>query len=100
MERFCPRPEGHAVGLIITDEAQGTGSQASITMYLVLRDKGVFRSMDAGAQWNPLNEGLTGKRIYTVATIGNTVFAGTNEGLYRLNSGTWERVPEDAFKVN
>ena len=97
---FCPRPEGHAVGLIITDEAQGTGSQASITMYLVLRDKGVFRSMDAGAQWNPLNEGLTGKRIYTVATIGNTVFAGTNEGLYRLNSGTWERVPEDAFKVN
>ena len=96
---FCPRPEGHAVGLIITDEAQSTNPQASITMYLALRDKGVFRSTDTGAQWDPFNEGLTGKHIYTAATIGNMVFVGTNEGLYRLNSGVWERVQEDVLKV-
>ena len=53
--------------------------------------------MNAGAQWDPFNEGLTIKRIYTVATIGNTVFVGTNEGLYRLNAGVWERVQEDAL---
>ena len=50
---FCPRPEGHVIGLIITDDVQGTDSQASITMYLALRDKGVFRSTDMGAQWKP-----------------------------------------------
>ena len=97
---FCPRPEGHVVGLIITDDVKGTDSQASITMYLALRDKGVFRSTDMGAQWNPFNEGLTGKHIYIVTKIGNTVFTGTNEGLYRLNSGVWEQVQENTFKTN
>ena len=63
---FCPRPAGQAIGLIITDKAQGTNSQARITMYLVLQDKGVFRSTDTGAQWAPFNVGLTGKHIYTV----------------------------------
>ena len=56
--------------------------------------------MNVGAQWDPFNEGLAVKRIYTVATIGNTVFVGTNEGLYRLNSGVWERVQEDALKAD
>ena len=96
---FCPRPEGHAVGLIVTDETQATGSQADMTMYLALEDKGVFRSTDAGAHWDPLNDGLADKRIYPVAAIGNTVFAGTNEGLYRLNAGVWEEVLIDAFKT-
>ena len=95
---FCARPEGHAIGLIITDEAQGTGSQVTLTIYLFLQDNGVFRSTNAGAQWDPFNEGLTIKRIYTVATIGNTVFVGTNEGLYRLNAGVWQRVQENALR--
>ena len=97
---FCPRPEGRVVGLIVTDAPQDTNSSTGITMYLALRDKGVFRSADAGTQWDPLNEGLAGKRIYTIATIGNTVFVGTNEGLYRLNAGVWDRVSVDTFKVN
>ena len=97
---FCPRPDGYAIGLIITDERHSTGTQPILTMYLFLQDKGVFRSTNAGAQWYPFNEGLAVKRIYKVATIGNTVFAGTNEGLYRLNSGVWERVQEDALNTN
>ena len=100
---FCPKPEGDALGLIITDATQATGSQANITMYLTLEDnvidKVVFRSTDAGAHWDLLNDGLAGKRIYAVAAIGNTVFAGTNEGLYRLNAGVWEQVLIDAFKT-
>ena len=97
---FCSRPAGHAVGLIVTDEAQSTGLQASRTMYLVLRDKGVLRSTKHGAQWDPFNEGLADKHIYTVTKIGNTVFVGTSKGLYCLNSGVWERVPEDVLKTN
>ena len=97
---FCPRPEGHTIGLIITDAPQATNSRTSITMYLALQDKGVFRSTDAGAQWHPLNGGLAGKRIYTIAVIQNTVFVGTSDGLYRLNTGIWERVLVDPLKVD
>ena len=91
---FCSRPEGDAIGLIIVDGIQGTDS--GITMYLALGDKGVFRSTDAGEQWTPLNDGLMDRTISTVATIGDTVFAGTDKGLYRLDaSGAWERLLVD-----
>ena len=86
-------PRGYPTGLVITNGAQGQGSQAPIAMYLALLDKGIFRSTDAGKQWTPLNDGLTGKRIYVIAAVGNTMFAGTNRGLYRLNSGVWEQLP-------
>ena len=95
---FCPKPEGHAVGFVITDETQGTDSQADTTMYLVLKNKGVFRSTNAGAHWEPFNDGLADKRIYAVAAIGNRAFVGTNDGLYRLNTEVWEQIPMDAFK--
>ena len=91
---FCLRPKGHAIEFIVTDEAQ-----ACPTMYLALQDKGVFRSMDAGAQWTRLNDGLTDKSVSAVAAIGNTMFAGTNSGLYRLNSGAWEQLPVAASEV-
>lgn len=96
---FCPRPEGQTIGLIVTDASQATSSQMGITMYFALQDKGVFRSTDAGAQWHPLNKGLTGKRIYTIALIQNTVFVGTSDGLYALNSDIWEPVLVDTPKV-
>ena len=103
---FCPKPKGYATGLIITDGTQAPGSQADIMMYLSLKykgkDKGVFRSTDAGAHWNLLSDGITGERIYPIypiAAIGNTVFAGTNEGLYRLNGEVWEQVLIDVFKT-
>ncbi|MDE0012607.1 MAG: sigma-70 family RNA polymerase sigma factor [Candidatus Poribacteria bacterium] len=103
---FCPKPEGYATGLIVTDRTQATDSQADITMYLALKhkgkDKGIFRSTDAGAHWNLLSDGMAGERIYPIypiAAIGNTVFAGTNEGLYRLNGEVWEEVRIDVFKT-
>ena len=97
---LCPRPTGRRlVGLIATDAPQITGARTGITMYLAFRDKGIFRSTDAGTQWDSLNEGLSGKRIHAVAEIGNTVFAGTNAGLYRLNTDVWERVPVKTFKT-
>ena len=88
-----PRPKGQAVGLIILNEAEHNRSHTSPAMYLAIRDKGVFRSTDAGAHWTLLNDGLTDKEVSEVAAVGNTVFAATNSGLYRFNSAVWEQMP-------
>ena len=89
-----PRPKGHAVGFIITDE-----TQTRSTMYLALRDEGIYRSTDGGTQWSPFNDGLTGESISAVATVGKTVFAGTARGLYRLDSSTWQKVPVETSRA-
>lgn len=90
-----PRPAGHAIGLVIVDEAQGISSNKRRTMYFALHDEGMFRSTDVGAQWTLFDNGLIGRKISAVATVGNTVFVGTDKGLYRLESGTWKRLLED-----
>ena len=91
-----PRPKGDGVELVITDVEEASSSQVPIMMYLALRDRGIFRSTDGGAQWSPLNDGLTvSEKISAVAAVRKTVFAGTENGLYRLNSGIWEKLPLD-----
>ena len=83
-------PKGQPVGLVITDAVPGT--EAEVTMNLALVE-GVFRSVDAGKSWTPLNdENLAGRKIRAIAAVENTLFAGTDNGLYRLNTGTWERL--------
>ena len=84
------RPEGRAIGLVITDDA----------LYLALRDdEGIFRSTDAGKQWTPLNSEIAESGVNAVATVENTVFVGTNKGLYRLGSETSEKLPLDTTKA-
>lgn len=92
--RFCSRPNGNAIGLIIK-----ANTQENLIMYLALRDEGVFRSDDHGRVWLPLNNGLTGERITAVALAGNSVFIGTNQGLHRLNSEVWDQLPIDPSKA-
>ena len=92
-------PRGYPTGLVITNKVQRQTSQAPIAMYLAFLDKGIFRSTDAGKQWTPINDGLTGKRIYAMAAVGNTIFAGTNRGLHRLNSGVWEQLSVGTAKA-
>ena len=92
---LCPRPAGTASGLLVTEAVQKHESDAGIALYLALQEKGIFRSTDAGQQWTPLNEGLTGKRVFTVAALGDTLFAGTNRGLYRLGSSGWHQLLAD-----
>lgn len=90
------RPEGQLIGTIITDEAPG--AQANITMYLGLVD-GVFRSVDAGKSWTSLtDENLTDRKIRAIAAIENTVFVGTDNGLYRHSSEGWEQLPVGEVK--
>ena len=88
------RPKGDAIELVITDAEETSSSQVPIIMYLALEDKGIFRSTEGGAQWALLNDGLTvSEKISTMATVGKTVFAGTENGLYRLNSDVWKKLP-------
>ena len=91
-----PRPKGDAVELGITATEQASNSRVSFTMYLALRDEGIFRSTDGGAHWCPLNDGLTvSKKISAMAAIEKTVFAGTENGLYCLDSDVWKKLPLD-----
>ena len=94
-----PRPKGDAVGLIITHEEQARSAQARSTMYLALSDEGIYRSTDGGTQWNLFNDGLANKRISTIAAVEKTVFAGTARGLYRLDSGTWKKLPVETSRA-
>ena len=94
-----PRPKGHTVGLIITDAPHDANSQADLTMYLALRDEGVFRSTDGGTHWHPLNHGLTGEIISAVVALGETVFTGTGRGLYRLDSGVWKKLQVETSRA-
>ena len=94
-----PRPEGNPAGFIVIDATEARSAPERVTMYLALFNKGVFRSTDAGKHWIPVNSGLTGRKIYKLAAIGNTVFVGTDRGLYRLNSDIWEQLPIDASQT-
>ena len=92
---FCARPKGDPVGLVVIGEAREPRTQADITLYLALRDEGVFRSTNGGTQWQSLSDGLPAEKISALAAIGETVFAGTEIGLYRLNAGVWKKLPVD-----
>ncbi|MDE0015976.1 MAG: sigma-70 family RNA polymerase sigma factor [Candidatus Poribacteria bacterium] len=93
------RPTGNSVELIVIDAADGHNAPERVTMYLALFNRGVFRSTDAGKHWTHVNSGLAGRKIYKLAAIGNTIFAGTDRGLYRLNSDIWEQLPIDASQT-
>ena len=90
-----PRPKGDVVELVITDAEEASSSQVPFTMYLALRDSEIFRSTDGGAHWYSLNDGLTTEKISAMTAIEKTVFAGTESGLYRLDSDVWKKLPLD-----
>ena len=83
------RPKGTAIGLAITNDA----------LYLALRDEGIFRSTDGGKQWAPFNTEEVDSTIQAINAVENTMFVGTNQGLYRLYSEIWEKVSIDTTKA-
>ena len=82
------RPKGGVTGLVATDDA----------LYLVLKNQ-VFRSTDVGEQWMPLGDTVENRVNLAIAVIENTVFVGTNRGLYRIHAGTWEKLPIETTKA-
>ncbi|MCE2400047.1 sigma-70 family RNA polymerase sigma factor [Candidatus Poribacteria bacterium] len=87
---FCECIKGQLVGMVITDGIPG--AQADVTIYLAYTN-GIFRTDNAGKSWTPLSDGMTDRKIHAIAAIENTVFAGTDKGLYRLKSEGWEQLP-------
>ena len=96
---FCARPKGDAVGFITIDAAADPNIQTDITMYLALEEEGIFRSIDNGIEWDSFSNGLTGERISAIAAVGQTIFTGTNSGLYRLDSGVWKKLSVGTSKT-
>ena len=86
-----PRPEGRALELLITDKA----------FYLVF-EKHIFRSEDIGKSWIPMMQdlhayimkmnGTPDISISDAVALDNSVFVGTNQGLYRVTADRWERL--------
>lgn len=86
------RPEGRVLELLVTDEA----------FYLVF-EKHIFRSDDAGKSWIPMMQDLYAYimklnvapdiSISDAVALDNRIFVGTNQGLYRVTTDDWERLP-------
>ena len=92
-ETVGPRPEGRAFELLTTDEA----------FYLVF-EKHIFRSDDAGKNWIPMMQDLYAYimkmngapdniSISDAIALDSSIFVGTNQGLYRVTTDDWERLP-------
>lgn len=86
---LCSHPKGFPVGIEITDNI--TEPAAEIVIYLALPDR-IIRTVDMGNTWTPIREGLIDKKIRSIATVENTIFIGTDQGLYRLEGKKWTQI--------
>ncbi len=69
-----------SVQLVLTDQA-----------FYIAFENSIFRSKDAGKTWKAINDGLM-DGINSIVINQNTLFAGTDDGLYRLNGDNWQRL--------
>lgn len=86
---IAKREEGRLVGIVITESLSEKQDEIGIILALT---NGIFRSDDRGKTWTNLTEGFAKTKINAITSVGNTIFAGTNKGLYRLNSDNWEKI--------
>ncbi len=82
-------PKDLPIDIVVTDSV--SGAETDIAIYLALND-GIYLSEDSGESWIPLKDGLGGEKNHALAVVENSVFAGTDDGLYRRNGGTWEQL--------
>ncbi len=80
--------EGTPIAFLTTDNG----------FYLVL-EEGIYISVDEGRQWSMLKTDLKDSEITAATNIGNTVFVGTEQGLYRIKSGKWQHLLDGEFKT-
>ena len=72
-------PTGISRGFVVTDAG----------FYLALTN-GVYYSKDGKPSWVALKDDMRLKKIHALVAVENSVFVGTNSGLYRLNAQSWE----------
>lgn len=82
----------HTVGTVIellkTDD----------TFYLITENK-IFISTDAGKEWQSIDHGIQNRKIRSAIAVGNSIFVGTNKGLYRLKRNQWEQLTVATFRT-
>ncbi|MDW8252361.1 MAG: hypothetical protein RMM58_00620 [Chloroflexota bacterium] len=52
-----------------------------------------LQSRDRGATWALADAGLAGRTVFAVASDGRAFWAGTDEGVYRLDDTVWRALP-------
>ncbi len=86
-------PKGYPSGIVVTDRALYLALMKDMLKSDATLSEGIFRSEDAGKSWKPLKDSpLVGRTIRAIAAIENTVFVGTDDGLYRLNAEGWKKL--------
>jgi hypothetical protein len=76
-------PAGGGLTTLLADP-----SAPSASLYAGTEMNGVFHSTDAGATWHTANSGLpTGRHVYAMAALGNSVYAATDAGVYVASAG-------------
>jgi photosystem II stability/assembly factor-like uncharacterized protein len=67
-------------------------------LYAATRD-GVFKSLDGGVQWTPVNDGLTDLEVLSLGIDkrGKTLYAGTAGGIFRSDDGARRWKPTSAL---
>ena len=69
-----------SIALILTEQA-----------FYMAFGNGVFSSEDTGKTWKEINDGLA-QTIRSLVEVQNTLFAGTDDGFYRLDPDGWKRL--------
>jgi photosystem II stability/assembly factor-like uncharacterized protein len=84
-DRWQPAgPEGGNVTALVIDPANPR------VLYAGVGAGGVFKSVDAGATWNPAFEGLAGNAVLALAQVpqtAGTLYAGTSHGVFKTTDG-------------
>lgn len=86
---FVKSKKGQPIGMTITDRLQD--AEREMIIYLAY-PHGVFRTDDSGESWQQLSEGLTDRTIRSIVKVENTVFVGTDNGVFRFGEGQWEQI--------
>lgn len=82
-------PEGGIVQSILMDPIDPS------TLYAATQSAGIFKSINGGGSWTPINNGLLSSRAdVLVASRPSTIYAGVFPGVYRSTNGgaTWSDV--------
>ena len=66
------------------------------TLFAGTYDKGIYISLDGGNYWMPSNTGLTNYTIRDIEIKGNSIYAGTNDGVFVSNDQgrSWKQLTE------
>ncbi len=77
------------IELILTEQA-----------FYMAFENGIFSSKDSGKTWKEIS-GRLPERIKSLVEVQNTIFAGTDDGLFRLDEDGWKRMelPESIKEV-